>query len=128
MLNSNYLKIKESRKQNSILQEQNNILEQSNEFEKEKLEKELEVKDRVDISKKEYLELIKDNKELNQIVAIYKNFFNELYSKIGTLKKVNKCIDLTKAIEIKAEYSEDYATLTDILYLKFKFEKRDLER
>ena len=96
----------------------NYIAEAQLEFEKGKLEKELEIKNRVDIALNEYLKLKEELKSL----SYYRDFFNQL----GRAIKINPEV-LLKSKVVKTEVERSPMTMANNLYVIFELKDSDVK-
>lgn len=116
MLKSTIIGFKLQDELNSAIRESTIASQQDNhnnlEFEKEKLSKELEVKDRIDISRKEYEEIKSEMVQLKH----YKNYIKRL----SEVLKINLEVLLNSKI-VKHEFTDSYTDI-GICYLNIRFE------
>ena len=99
----------------------NYIAEEKFEFEKGKFEKELEIKNRVDIALTEYEKLKEELKTTKENLSYYRNFFNELVKSI----KINPEV-LLKSNIVKSEVERSYHSFNNYLHVIFELKDSDI--
>lgn len=102
------------------MQMSNYIAVEQLKFEKGKLEKELELKDRVDIALNEYLKLQEELKSTKESLSYYRDFFNQL----GRAVRINPEV-LLKSKVVKTEVERSPMKMANNLYVIFELKDSD---
>lgn len=124
MRKSTKIKLDIEQKRNDVLQEQTEIEKEKNKIEKDRLFFEKETKDRADISLKEYEELKRKNKELEETFAILKKILKPFETAKVRYDLIEKMFNGN--FNTRVETFQDSRSLKTKLYLIFEIDDRDL--